>query len=198
MIFNSQTQKSHHDITIRDYNSTTDESILLDYDNEFFPTPRPNFTRLWVNNTLGARRWTVVAIQHDTSNKNNRNNNNNNNNNDDDTPRSAVVVGYGVIRYAVSGCKIGPLFANDEHIAYDLFQALVQRVTTTAVADNSSEMINVATEIYMNVPESNAMAKQLAHDFGLESFFEIVQMYRGKIPSLPWNRTYGSTSYEVG
>lgn len=99
------------------------------------------------------------------------------------------VIGYGVVRACRSGYKIGPLFAEDGQTARDLFIALSKDFPLAGSAGG---------EVSLDVPESNKLAVDLAGDFGLQPVFETARMYRGEIPALPWAKTFGLASFELG
>ncbi|MBZ9936504.1 GNAT family N-acetyltransferase [Mesorhizobium sp. BR1-1-16] len=92
--------------------------------------------------------------------------------------------GYGVIRPAISGAKIGPLFAESAEDADLLFRALAARAKGATV--------------YFDPPEPNGAALALAARYGLEPAFETARMYRGPAPGLPLDRIFGITSFELG
>ena len=93
--------------------------------------------------------------------------------------------GYGVIRACVDGHKLAPLCADTPAIAEALFEALCARVSA-------------AEPVFMDVPECNPLATQLALRQGLEATFPTARMYRGPAPQLALSRLYGLTSPEVG
>jgi hypothetical protein len=95
-----------------------------------------------------------------------------------------TVKGYGVIRACRSGYKIGPLFADSEREADWLFQALASEANGDAV--------------FLDLPEPNRAAVQLATRYGLSPVFETARMYRGAMPNLPLSRTYGISTFELG
>ncbi|KAB0264895.1 GNAT family N-acetyltransferase [Microvirga brassicacearum] len=95
-----------------------------------------------------------------------------------------TVKGYGVIRACRHGHKIGPLFADSEREADLLFQALASR----AKADS----------VFLDLPEPNQAAVQLAAHYSLSPVFETARMYRGERPDLPLSRTYGISTFELG
>lgn len=95
-----------------------------------------------------------------------------------------IVKGYGVIRACQSGYKIGPLFADGAREADWLFQAL------------SSEANDAP--VFLDLPEPNQAAVQLATRHGLSPVFETARMYRGATPDLPLSRTYGISTFELG
>lgn len=94
------------------------------------------------------------------------------------------VRGYGVVRRCLEGAKIGPLFADSEEGADLLFRGLVAGLEDGPV--------------FLDCPEPVAAAVALATRHGLEPVFETARMYRGPIPELPWDRTYGITTFELG
>ncbi|ACL62818.1 GNAT family N-acetyltransferase [Methylobacterium nodulans] len=95
-----------------------------------------------------------------------------------------TVKGYGVIRACRSGYKIGPLFADSERGADLLFQALASQAKGSLV--------------FLDLPEPNQAAVQLAASYGLSPVFETARMYRGERPDLPLARTYGISTFELG
>jgi len=93
--------------------------------------------------------------------------------------------GYGVIRACVDGHKLAPLCADTPAIAEALFEALCARVPAT-------------DKVFMDVPDCNAAATQLALRQGMQATFPTARMYRGPAPQLAFSRLYGLTSLEVG
>jgi ribosomal protein S18 acetylase RimI-like enzyme len=96
-----------------------------------------------------------------------------------------AVQGYGVIRPCRRGWKIGPLFADSEAIAEALYLALAARA-------GSDE------PVYLDVPEPNAAAVALALRHKMRPMFETARMYTGTAPSVPMERMYGVTTFELG
>jgi hypothetical protein len=130
---------------------------VLDYDRAFFAGPREPFMRCWLRPEL--RR--AIALVED-----------------------GAVRGYGVIRACGEGYKIGPLFADGEREADDLFRALA------ACARESP--------VFLDLPEPNRAAVAMATRYGLSPVFETTRMYRGGDPGLPLAKTYGITTFELG
>lgn len=93
--------------------------------------------------------------------------------------------GYGVIRACLEGYKLAPLCADTPAIAEALFEALCSRVPP-------------AEPVFMDVPECNLSALQLALGQGMEATFPTARMYRGPAPQMAFSRLYGLTSLEVG
>ncbi|MFM0501411.1 GNAT family N-acetyltransferase [Paraburkholderia caffeinilytica] len=130
---------------------------LLDYDRQCFPAGRERFLAAW----LGQRDATaLVAV------------------------RDGKVAGYGVLRRCGTGCKIGPLFADSDEVASDLFDALVARVPGEVIV--------------LDVPESNPAAIALAERHGMTSVFETARMYTQNPPAIQIEQVFGVTSFELG
>ena len=94
------------------------------------------------------------------------------------------LCGYGVIRRCKKGFKIGPLFANNAGIALHLFNGLSDHATGEAV--------------FIDVPEINESAMQLAADKEMQEVFGCARMYFGDKPALPDAQIYGVTTFELG
>jgi Acetyltransferase (GNAT) domain len=92
--------------------------------------------------------------------------------------------GYGVIRPAQTGFRIGPLFADEEAIAEMIFQALAADVGDVP--------------IFIDVPEVNGAVQALVQRHKMEPMFECVRMYNKTIPQTPIAKIYGVTSFELG
>jgi ribosomal protein S18 acetylase RimI-like enzyme len=94
------------------------------------------------------------------------------------------LAGYGVIRKCWSGYKIGPLFADTTQIAETLFAALTSEVP--------------GDSIFLDTPEVNPTAVELAERHHMSVVFETARMYSKGEPALPMNRIFGVTSFELG
>jgi len=99
--------------------------------------------------------------------------------------KNGKIAGYGVLRICHSGYKVGPLFADCPAFAEQLFLAL------TAHAPEGAP-------IFLDTPEVNPEAIDLARRHKMNVTFETARMYRGKGPELPINRLYGVTTFELG
>lgn len=95
-----------------------------------------------------------------------------------------AVAGYGVVRPCREGHKIGPLFADDAGTAERLFLALAAEAGDGPVI--------------LDPPEPNAAAIALCKKYGMEPVFETARMYRGEAPTLPLDRIFGITTFELG
>lgn len=130
---------------------------LLAYDRQCFPAARERFVRAWIAQPDAVAMATV---------------------------EEGRVAGYGVVRRCQAGCKIGPLFADDEDVATGLFRALA--------ASMPGEVI------VLDVPETNPAAVALAERHGMSSVFETARMYTKETPAIAVERVFGVTSFELG
>ena len=99
--------------------------------------------------------------------------------------QNGELVGYSVIRKCQNGFKIGPLFADSPEMAESLFLALKSKV-------------GASEAIFLDTPEINQAAVALAQKYNMQVSFETARMYTGECPSLPLNRIFGVTSFEIG
>ncbi|WP_407285584.1 GNAT family N-acetyltransferase [Streptomyces sp. BP-8] len=99
--------------------------------------------------------------------------------------RDGAIAGYGVIRPAHTGHRIGPLFADTPEAAEALFDALTARVDPSA-------------EVFLDAPEPRRAAHDLATGRGLTPRSHTVRMYTGVVPPAEGQRTFGVTSLELG
>ena len=130
---------------------------LLAYDRECFPAARERFVSAWITQADAVALATIDAGR---------------------------IAGYGVVRRCETGCKVGPLFADDADIATGLFRALAARMP--------GEMI------VLDVPEMNPAAIALAQRHGMSSVFETARMYTKEAPAIAIDRVFGVTSFELG
>ncbi len=134
-----------------------DFARLTQFDQTYFPTSRETFLKAWLT-TPGHTGYGYVE--------------------------DGRLRGYGIIRPCYVGYKIGPLFADDRHVAQELYWALAKH------SDNEP--------VFLDIPEPNANAIALAKELCLEPVFETARLYIGKAPKLPMKHIYGITSYELG
>lgn len=128
------------------------------YDRACFPDERSAFLRCWI----AQPESTALGIL-----------------------RGNALAGYGVVRRARDGYKIGPLFADEPELAESLFNALQAYVPRDAA-------------VCLDVPEANAAAVALAERHGMVVSFETARMYTGTAPQLPLRRLFGVTTFELG
>lgn len=138
--------------------STLPFDATASYDRRAFPAERVDFLRCWIHQPRGNALGFV---------------------------RDGNLAGYGVIRAARNGFKIGPLFADDAAVAEALLDALTARIP------------NAAT-LFLDVPEINREAVALAERHRMSVVFETARMYAGAMPDISLHRVYGVTTFELG
>jgi hypothetical protein len=94
------------------------------------------------------------------------------------------LAGYGVIRPCRIGYKIGPLFAKNACMAEMLLDSLLATIPSE--------------EVYIDVPEPNAIALEIVKSRSMHPFLETTRMYRGPVPQTDLNKIYGVTTLELG
>lgn len=130
---------------------------VAEYDRACYPADRPEFVTRWV----GAADHTAYACV-----------------------RDGAVRGYGVIRPARDGYRIGPLFADTAEAAAALLDALA-----TSAAD---------APVMLDIPEPNQPAVSLAKSRGLVEVFETARMYTGPVRPVSGQKIFAATSLELG
>jgi len=98
--------------------------------------------------------------------------------------RNGQLAGYGVVRPCRTGFKMGPLFADDASIAQDLFHTLCSQIP--------------GEQVFLDVPECNQAAMDLALGMDMKEVFGCAKMYYGPTPLLPGNEIFGITTFELG
>jgi GNAT superfamily N-acetyltransferase len=137
--------------------SSVDFDEIVRYDRTVFPASRPSFLRCWIRQPQGAALGIAGGQR---------------------------LEGYGVLRACRCGFKIGPLFADDPHIAGTLFQGLASRVP--------------GQPLFLDTPEANPAAIELARRHGMEPVFETARMYTKESPDRRIDRCFGVTTFELG
>ncbi|WP_051452341.1 GNAT family N-acetyltransferase [Actinospica robiniae] len=130
---------------------------VADYDSHCYPADRPEFVTRWV----ASPHHTAYACL-----------------------RDGRVAGYGAIRPAHDGHRIGPLFADTAQDAAALFDALAASAA--------------GSPVMLDVPEPNQAGLALAKSRGLEEVFETARMYTGPIRPLAGHKIFGATTLELG
>ena len=130
---------------------------LLAYDTAHFPAARPVFLKGLITEPESTA---LVSV------------------------RNGEIDGYGVIRAFSHGWSVGPLFAESEDTATEIFAALAAK--------------HPGEPVYLDTPEPNACAKALVARFGMTPVFETARMYKGPVPNIPLQSMYGVTTYELG
>ncbi|MFF4020028.1 GNAT family N-acetyltransferase [Streptomyces sp. NPDC001843] len=134
-----------------------DLAAITAYDSACHPADRPCFLAEWVT---APRHRTLVRRDGDR------------------------ITGYGVIRPARDGLRIGPLFADTADDARALFTALTVEAAGAGVA--------------LDVPETNTAGVALAESAGLAPSFETARMYTGPVREYARERVFGVTTLELG
>jgi GNAT superfamily N-acetyltransferase len=95
------------------------------------------------------------------------------------------IVGYSVMRKCRVGYKMGPLFADDKEIANKLYLT-------------SCNFVEPGSRVYIDVPEINTTAIELAESYGMQRVFGTARMYTKSFPRCDINKIFGVTSFELG
>ncbi|MCY1485265.1 Acetyltransferase YpeA [compost metagenome] len=98
--------------------------------------------------------------------------------------RDGRLAGYGVVRSCREGCKIGPLFADDSAAASALYWHLAGYAA--------------GGPLFLDTPENNPAAVELARRQGMVEVFGCARMYLGPAPELAHHHVFGVTSFELG
>lgn len=130
---------------------------LCQYDCQYFPSQRSQFLQHWINQP-NSQGYAIL--------------------------RDKEILGYGVIRKAVEGWKLAPLFAESKEVAEKIFLALASYAQ--------------GETIYIDVPNINIEGIKLVEQYKMTPMFECVRMYKGEPPSLNWGHIFGVTSLEIG
>ena len=134
-----------------------DLDAVADYDRACHPADRPRFLEHW----LSARGHRVlVRLDGDH------------------------LTGYGVIRPARVGLRVGPLFADTADDAGALLAGFAAEAA--------------GRELAVDVPETNTAGVALAERSGLTPSFETARMYTGPVRAFAGERVYGVTTLELG
>jgi hypothetical protein len=131
---------------------------ILDYDAHVFPVKRARFLQEWIKQPHSLAIGKVVGDE---------------------------LYGFGMVRKCQKGYKVGPLFADNEKVADELFQAL-------------RNFVPVQETIYLDTPETNPQAIQLAERYGMKPMFETARMYTKMKPKINLDKVYGVTTFELG
>ncbi len=132
---------------------------LLEYDRRHFPAPRPEFLKRWIVSP-GATALACVP--------------------------GGRLTGYGVVRPAADGFRIGPLFADDPATADVLYRGLL-----AAVPD---------APVNIDVPDdtANPDAGEMMRRYNLSPLFPTARMYTQDPPAIAMRQVYGVTTLELG
>ena len=95
------------------------------------------------------------------------------------------IEGYIFIRKSLEGYRIGPLFALTPEIADILFSKAISWAPE-------------GTPIFLDVPEINSEALNLAKKYRMEPGFKTIRMYTQQPPQIKMSGVYGVTNLELG
>jgi hypothetical protein len=104
------------------------------------------------------------------------------------------LVGYGVLRAARDGYRVGPLFADSRVFAEVILDALVAGVGGVKGSAAGTGRITVA----IDVPETNGEGLAMVGALGLEPSFEVARMYTGPVRDIDHGKVFGVTTLELG
>jgi ribosomal protein S18 acetylase RimI-like enzyme len=146
----------------REYNGLMDANDLyfkelINYDRLMYPVHRTTFIKNWITQPESK----ALAYR---ANDN--------------------LQGYGVIRKCRKGYKIGPLFADNEKIAINLFNGLTAEIP--------------GKKFYLDIPEVNPLAIKLAESNDMRVVFETARMYTNREPDIHMENIYGVSTFELG
>lgn len=94
------------------------------------------------------------------------------------------IIGFGTIRKATEGYKIGPLYAANKSIAEELFLRLISEVK--------------GENIYMNINESSKDAMSFVEQYNMTKSFATKRMYLISRPNIPTGELFGTATLEIG
>ncbi len=134
-----------------------DIEAVLDYDSECFGLNRPQFLLPWI------QQHNSIAFKYIESN---------------------ILRGFAIMRKAMHGFKICPLFADNLDIAEELYKACLN--------------YSVGESVYIDIPMSNKDAIELVNKYYGKYVFECARMYYGKPLDTPLNKIFGITTFELG
>lgn len=98
--------------------------------------------------------------------------------------RDGQVSGFGVLRPAMVGYKLGPVVATTPTVASRLVTHLMASI--------------IGEQVQFDVPEANRAAVVLAESLGLVESFGCARMYLGRAPDIALERLFGVASFEFG
>ena len=142
---------------------------ILEYDTHVHVIPRHSFLKEWI---FASNCYASVAL-------------------DDD----GIVVGYAVVRTTLreeEGWRIGPVFANNSHIARCLYRDLCQKVSTE----------NPQAVVAVDVPYGKHFSQdtmELVKTAAAKPSFKCVRIYKdGMPPGMPLHKLFAVTALEIG
>ncbi len=137
--------------------TVVDFNEIYDYDKQCFGFSRPQFLKPWLN--IPGNK-TFKFVEHGT------------------------LKGFAILRKASTGYKIGPLFADNETIAEELYRACLNAAPNEPV--------------YFDIPIINKGAVRIVEKYNATYVFECARMYYGEPPQTDIGKVYGITTFELG
>ena len=134
-----------------------DLKSILKYDKQCFGFSRPQFLKPWLN--LPDNK-AFKCVKNDE------------------------LLGFAIVRKTLVGNKVGPLFADNENVAEELYKACLNSV--------------IGEKLYLDIPIINKGAKNLIKKYRATYVFECARMYYGNPPIIDMNKVFGITSFELG
>lgn len=95
------------------------------------------------------------------------------------------LAGWGTVRRAVDGYRIGPVEGDDPR-------------TVVAVLGELAQTLPAGADVAIDVPESNRYTVQLLEQLEFAPVFQCVRMYRGSDPNVDLAGVAGLASFELG
>ncbi|MEN9997739.1 MAG: hypothetical protein RI922_729 [Bacteroidota bacterium] len=135
----------------------TDFHLLSEYDQSCFGFNRTEFLKAWISNKTAN---TLLFKE------------------------NGEIHGYAVMRKTFEGFKIGPLFADNEKIAEELYKACLT--------------LGVGEKITIDIPTINSLALKLVQSYCTHISFECARMYFPSMPKNDFSKVFGITTLEFG
>lgn len=130
---------------------------ILAYDRLCFPADREAFLREWIRQPDGKALVYCLSDQ---------------------------IQGFAIRRKCRQGYKVGPLFADNIHVAQELLNAL---------------QVDIQGEtLFLDVPGNNPAALELLREYSMEEVFATMRMYRSSLPDIQHSKIFGITTFELG
>ncbi len=98
------------------------------------------------------------------------------------------IRGYATLRPCQTGYKVGPLFADIPEVA----KALLASVLADIPDDHQTH------DVFIDMPQPNTAAFELAKELDLDKVFETARMYSDHEPDIDLGRVFGVTTFELG
>ncbi|MGI0482043.1 hypothetical protein ACN4EE_14815 [Geminocystis sp. CENA526] len=129
----------------------------MTYDNQCFPASREKFLSNWITQEKSEALGFI---------------------------KNQELLGYGIIRPADNGYRIGSLYANNLEIADQIYQGLT-------IHKNNCQ-------VFIDIPSSNLLAQKIVEKYQMLPVFETARMYNKTFPNVAINKIFGVTTLELG